>query len=172
MAKHKLKLKDYDDNDKIDKLIKEKEIEVRYLNRLYFIRYMKKGHSIKEASDFVKVTVQTGTNWVHKYNNEGIEGLYYNYQNCGRHCKLSNDDKKKLTQIIDSKNDLSMSDIQEIIKNEFDIVYSKKQVGVIVKDLGFTYTKAYPHFKDSPEDAEEQLMDKIENEDIKKTKIL
>lgn len=52
---------------------------------------------------------------------------------------------------------MSMKDVHLIVNKKFDVDYSLKQIGKIVKKLGYNYSKAYPKFSKSPEDAEEQL---------------
>ena len=46
---------------------------------------------------------------------------------------------------------------KEISNEKFNVDYSLKQIGKIVRKLGYNYSKAYPKFSKSPEDAEEQL---------------
>ena len=50
-----------------------------------------------------------------------------------------------------------MKDVYICVKEEFNVDYSLKQIGKIVRKLGYIYSKAYPKFSKSPEDAEEQL---------------
>ena len=52
---------------------------------------------------------------------------------------------------------MSMKDVHLLVNNKFNVEYSLKQIGKIVKKLGYNYSKAYPKFSKSPEDAEEQL---------------
>ncbi|RAP54816.1 MAG: transcriptional regulator, partial [Methanosphaera sp. rholeuAM130] len=51
-----------------------------------------------------------------------------------------------LDNIIESTPNLSMKDVQHIVKEKFNVEYSLKQIGVITKKLGYNYSKAYPIF--------------------------
>ena len=50
-----------------------------------------------------------------------------------------------------------MKDVHQLVNKKFNVDYSLKQIGKIVRKLGYNYRKAYPKFSKSPEDAEEQL---------------
>ena len=50
-----------------------------------------------------------------------------------------------------------MKDVHLFINEKFNVDYSLKQIGKIVRKLGYNYSKAYLKFSKSPEDAEEQL---------------
>ena len=50
-----------------------------------------------------------------------------------------------------------MKDVIFHVNEKYGVDYSLKQIGIITKKLGYHYSKAYPKFSKSPEDAEEQL---------------
>ena len=50
-----------------------------------------------------------------------------------------------------------MKDVHLLVNEKFNVNYSLKQIGIIVKKLGYNYSKAYPKFSKSPKDAEKQL---------------
>ena len=50
-----------------------------------------------------------------------------------------------------------MKDVHRMVNTKYNVNYSLKQIGKITKKLGYNYSKAYPKFSKSPEDAEEQL---------------
>jgi len=54
--------------DELNKKIKKEEKSVRVLERLYFIKYIYKGHSIKEACENVDISEPTGYNWLDLWN--------------------------------------------------------------------------------------------------------
>ena len=145
VGKSKFKVKPHLNKKEINELIKEHEISVKVLKRLYFIKQLLKGSNIKSASKFIGITEQTGHNWLKLYNDEGFEGLMPKYAG-GRPGFLSDKQLKELDELIMSENNLSMKDVHDIIKNHFKVDYSMKQVGVITKKLGYTYTKVYPKF--------------------------
>ena len=47
--------------------------------------------------------------------------------------------------------------VRDIIRNEFRIKYTMKQVWVILKKMGMRHAKPYPHDKRRPKDAEDIL---------------
>ena len=47
--------------------------------------------------------------------------------------------------------------LKKLIKEDYGIEYTHKQVWVIARKLGYSYVKIYPKFSQSPEDAELQL---------------
>ena len=94
--------------------------------------------------------------WAKKCENEGLEGLKPSFGG-GRPSKLSYEELVKLDKIIENTPNLSMKDVQLLVKEKFDVDYSLKQIGIITRKLGYNYSKAYPIFKKSPENAAEQL---------------
>ncbi len=85
-----------------------------------------------------------------------MEGLKPSFGG-GRPSKLTYDQLIELDKIIEETPNMSMKDVHLIVNKKFDVDYSLKQIGKIVKKLGYNYGKAYPKFSKSPEDAEEQL---------------
>ena len=63
--------------------------------------------------------------------------------------------KNELEQrILDGEN-LSMTDVQNILAEDMDIHFSLTYVCQIVRNLGFNYGKPRPTFKEAPENNEE-----------------
>jgi putative transposase len=56
---------------------------------------------------------------------------------------------------------LTTKDVYLYIKDHFEVDYSLKQVGRIVRKLDYTWVKPYPIADKQPDDAEEQLKEKI-----------
>ena len=50
-----------------------------------------------------------------------------------------------------------MKDVHLLLNKKFNVDYSLKQIGKIVIKLVYNYSKSYPKFSKSPEDAEEHL---------------
>ena len=46
-----------------------------------------------------------------------------------------------------------MKDVHLLVNEKFNVNYSLKQIGIIVKKLGYNYSKTYPQFSKSPKDA-------------------
>lgn len=138
-----------------EELSKYKHI-VRYYERLIAIEYILEGHTIKEASEFINVEYKTVHRWAKMCEEKGLEGLKPKFGG-GRPSKLNFEQLIQLDQYILDNKGLTQTDVLEYVKNEFNINYSLKQIGVITKKLGYNYSKAYPRFSKTPVDAEEQL---------------
>ena len=93
------------------------------------------------------ITIPTGYNWLNAYNEGGFEGLKPKFAG-GRPSKLSTEQFLKLKELIEEKVDngekLSRKDVHKLIIEEFNVDYSLKRVGEIIRKCGFNYNKAYP----------------------------
>jgi len=129
---------------------------VRYYERLIAIQYILEGHTIKEASDFVNVSYKTVHRWAKSCEEKGLKGLEPKFGG-GRPSKLTFNQLVELDNYIMNHKGMTQTDVLTYIKNEYEIEYSLKQIGVIVEKLGYNYSKAYPRFSKTPDDTEEQL---------------
>ena len=75
----------------------------------------------------------------------------------GRPSKLTYDQLIELDKIIEKTPNISMKDVHILVNEKFNVNYSLKQIGKIMKKLGYNYSKAYPKSSKSPKDAEKQL---------------
>ena len=134
----------------------------RYYQRLIAIRIISEGRSIAEAARIMGKSYQTVHRWAKTCETEGLEGLKPSFGG-GRPSKLTYDQFIELDKIIEETPNMSMKDVHLLVNDKFNVEYSLKQIGKIVKKLGYTYTKAYPKFSKTPEDAEEQLKKTYKN---------
>ena len=58
-----------------------------------------------EVGNYMDVDRQTVGQWVKKYDENGIEGLEPDYSNCGRNCKLSDEQLSEFKEIITNPNE-------------------------------------------------------------------
>ena len=56
-----------------------------------------------------------------------------------------------MDKIIEETPNMLMNDVHLIVTEKFNIYYNLKQLGKIVKKLGYNYNKSYPKFLKSPE---------------------
>lgn len=155
-GKSSIKIKKHIPIGDLQKRINKLENEVKVLNRLHFINDLYHGNSIVESSEKLGITHVTGYNWVKRWNNEGIEGLIPNYGN-GRPSKLSHDEKNELKKLIATREIRTGKEVKKLIKDEFNVDYSTRQISRILRELGFKYGKPYIIDINRPENAEEQL---------------
>ena len=128
---------------------------VRYYERLIAMEYILEGHTIKEASEFVNVSYKTVHRWAKACEEKGLKGLEPKFGG-GRPSKLTFNQLVELDNYILNHKGMTQTDVLKHIKSEYEIECSLKQIGVIVEKLGYNYSKAYPRFSKTPDDAEEQ----------------
>ena len=109
----------------------------RYYQRLIAIRIISEGHSIAEAARIIGKSYQTVHRWAKTCESEGLEGLKPSFGG-GRPSKLTYDQLIELDKIIEETPNMSMKDVHLIVNKKFDVDYSLKQIGKIVKKLGTT----------------------------------
>lgn len=67
--------------------------------------------------------------WITKYNKDGLTSLKVDYSNCGAESRLTNQQLATLYEILtDSNESYTIRDVRNIIKKEFDVEYSIKQL--------------------------------------------
>jgi putative transposase len=142
--------------EELNQRIKSLEKDVRVLKRLYFIRYRYEGDSVEEAACKVGVTKMMGYEWQGRWNKEGADGLIPRFGG-GRPSKLTDEQKRTLKTYLSERDDWTTGEIRELIREEFDVEYTLKQIRIILKGFKMKYGKPYPHDSRRPEDAEEQL---------------
>lgn len=142
--------------EELNKQIKSFEKDVKVLKRLYFIKYRYEGLSVKEAAEKVGTSKQIGYGWQERWNEEGYKGLKPKYAG-GRPSKLSDEQKENLKAILNERDDWTTKEVRNLILRKFEVNYSTKRVGEILKDFGMKYSKPYSHDYRRPDDAEELL---------------
>ena len=128
----------------------------RYYQRLIAINMIVNEFTIADAANDIEVSYQTVHRWAKSCESKGLDGLKPSFGG-GRPSKLTYEQLVELDKTIEKTPNMSMKDVYLEIKNKYGIDYSMKQIGVIIKKLGYNYSKAYPLFTKSPKDAEEQL---------------
>ena len=73
--------------------------------RVLAVKMVKQGCTRIEVGNYMNVDRQTVGRWVKKYDENGIEGLEPDYSNCGRNCKLSDEQLSEFKEIITNPNE-------------------------------------------------------------------
>ena len=128
----------------------------RYYQRLIAVKIVSEGNTIADAANILGKSYQTVHRWMKTCEKEGLEGLKPSFGG-GRPSKLTYEQLIELDKIIEETPNMSMKDVHILVNEKFNINYSLKQIGKITEKLGYNYSKAYPIFSKTPEDAEEQL---------------
>ncbi len=125
--------------------------------RLRSVLAVARGGRVPAVSQTLAVCERAVRNWVHAYNESGLEGLAD--QRAGRVCRLSVEDQARLQARIRSGSSetdgvcsLRGQDIRRLLKEEFDVVYAESSVYYLLHhQLGFSYLKPRPlHRKTDP----------------------
>jgi len=142
--------------EELIKRIKSLEKDVKVLQRLYFIKYRYEGVTVEAASELVEISKPVAYIWQDRWNKEGYEGLKPKFAG-GKPSKLSNDQKNKLKEILNKRDDWTTEEIKKLISKEFKVNYSLKQIRIILRSFGMKLAKPFPHDYRRPDDAEEIL---------------
>jgi putative transposase len=139
--------------EELNKIIKKEEKSVRVLERLYFVKFIYKGDTIKEACQKVDISEPTGYSWLDSWNKHGYDGLVPNFSG-GPKLKLGNTDREKLKQMLGEKDTWTLRGVRELIKERFNVEYSEMQVWRILTSWNMHHAKPYVLDKRRPDDAE------------------
>jgi len=148
------KVKKWIKKSKLDQLINRHQQEAAVLKKLIFIRLLYKGMTVEEAIDIMEISLSTGHRWLDEWNEGGYENLHPKYKNGGRKAKLTEEQFKKLDEIMINESFLSTRKVHDIIEKEFGVDYSIGRISKIVNKLGYSYKKGYIVYSKMPDDAE------------------
>lgn len=109
------------------------------------------GESRAEAAKRGGMDRQTLRDWVHAYNERGIEGLI-DGASPGRPCKLSPDHRIELKEIVERGPDFERdgvirwrrSDLKRIVKTKFGVDVDEDTIGRALRELGFSHISPRP----------------------------
>lgn len=142
-------------DEDLNRLIRSLERSARVLRKLLFIRYRYDDDSVESASRKIGITKMMGYLWQKGWNNDGYKGLLPKYSRKGP-SKMSDDRKEMLKERLKS-GQYTTSQVRDMIRDEFGIEYTMKQVWVILKKMGMRHAKPYPHDRRRPGNAEDIL---------------
>jgi len=103
--------------NELNKMIKKEEKSVRVLERLYFIKFIYKGDTVKEACEKVDISEPTGYSWLDSWNEQGYEGLVPNFSG-GPKPKLVDADREELKRMLVEKRCLDIERSTRIDKGK------------------------------------------------------
>jgi putative transposase len=139
--------------EELNKIIKKEEKSVRVLERLYFIKFVYKGDTIKEACEKVDISEPTGYSWLDSWNEQGYRGLVPNFSG-GPKPKLVDADREELKRMLAEKDAWTLREVRELIRGKFNVEYSEMQVWRILTSWNMHHAKPYVLDKRRPDDAE------------------
>lgn len=142
--------------EELHKRIKSLEKDVKVLQRLYFIKYRYEGLAVEDAAMRVEISKPVAYIWQDRWNKEGYAGLIPKFAG-GKPSKLTDDQKEKLKEILDKRDDWTTEGIKKLISEEFMVEYTLKQIRIILRKFGMNLAKPFPHDYRRPDDADEIL---------------
>ena len=110
--------------EELDEALKSNKCSTRYYKRLVAMKLIAHGHSHKERAKILQIGYRTIYRWAKKCEKEGLEGLKPNF-NGGRKSKFTKEDRIKFEKILSKENILTMTDAQNILREEFNLDFIK-----------------------------------------------
>ena len=129
--------------------------------RLYAVYQVALGQSSRKVEALYNTSFKQITNWVHRFEKEGIDGLR-DKEGRGRTAKLDKEQREGLSVLLSepaNKHGYNSATwtgpmVIEWIEKNYGIVYRKAHIYNIIKSLGFSYQKGKGIFAER--DAEKQ----------------
>jgi transposase len=169
MGRPTLKVQGYT-AEEIEQLIKRDE---RYTIgiRLYAVHQVALGVASRKLEQLYHVSFKQITNWVHRFEKEGIDGLR-DKPRPGRRPALSQQQLDQLKEILTTESPTTYGYnteswtgpiIIDWVGQHFQVTYKKAQIYNIIKKLGFSYQKTkgiYPEADPEAQKAFQQALKK------------
>jgi len=142
----------------------KKELKLGF--RLCAVYQVSIGKQPRELEETYNVSFKTIINWVHRFNQNGIEGLI-DKEKPGRKSRLTEEQKQEIKDILLNKSpeDFSYNSatwtgalMLDYIENNYQIKYKKAQIYNIFEELGLSFQKGKGVYPESnPEKRKEQI---------------
>ncbi len=135
--------------------------------RLYAVYQVSLGQPSRNLEELYNTSFKQITNWVHRFEEEGIEGLK-DKPGRGRHNRLSEEQRASLQKLLKTASPLDYGYntatwtgplLIDWIKNHYDVEYKKVQIYNIIRQLGFTYQRGKGIYPESSEVQQEEFKD-------------
>ena len=119
--------------------------------RLLSLAAVRDGMNRTEAARIGGMDRQTLRDWVHRFNEQGPDGLL-DHKATGGVPRLTAEQKADLPKLVETGPDRQVDgvvrwrrvDLQRVIKQRFGVEYHERYVGKILKSLGFSHISARP----------------------------
>jgi transposase len=133
--------------------------------RLYAVYQKALGKTSRQIAALYHVTFKQVLNWVHQFEEEGVEGLI-DEPGRGRKSRLSEDQKEEISKLLTEKlpSDCGYNSatwtgslLRDWVKTHFDIAYKQAQIYNILSALGFSHQKAKGFYPQADQQAQEEF---------------
>jgi transposase len=126
--------------------------DTRQCRRLLALAAVAEGRGRTEAAEIGGMDRQTLRDWVHRFNDEGPEGLL-DRKTDGPPPKLTAEQKAELAAIVEAGPDQWETglvrwrrvDLKAEIETRFGVVYHERSVSRLLHELGFSHMSARPY---------------------------
>jgi len=137
--------------------------------RLYAVYQVALGQPSRKLEELYQTSFKQITNWVHRFEQEGIEGLR-DKPGRGRKSSLSNDQMVTLSDLLLNESPVDHGYNTETwtgpilidwISKSFGVEFKKAQIYNIINRLGFSYQKAKGFYPEADEKSQEEFKDSL-----------
>jgi len=130
--------------------------DARASRRMLALALVLEGKSRTEAAESCGMDRQTLRDWVHRYNAEGLAGLF-NRPLPGRQPRLSSEQMQELATIVETGPDPASDgmvrwrriDLCAVVERRFGVRFAARSMGEILRRLGFSRLSARPRHPQS-----------------------
>jgi transposase len=136
--------------------------EVSAARRMLCLAMVLEGSDRTTAAETCGMDRQTLRDWVHRYNAEGLPGLY-DRQRPGARPKLTAEQRAALAAMLEAGPDPAIHgvvrwrrvDLRDEVQRRFGVVLHERSVGKVLKRLGYRRLSVRPRHPESDEEAQE-----------------
>ena len=143
-------------NEEADLFVAGEELTIAkartFERNLMFVRMRYRGFTVAEASAASGMTEPTAYEVQKRWNESGFAGLVPDYTG-GPKARLTDEQKAEIRSALEIQ-PMDTRSVRLLIKQDYGVDYTEKQVHIILKKLGLHHAKPYPRDYRRPEDAE------------------
>jgi len=117
--------------------------------RLYIVYLVSLGHSSRKLAEIHNISFKQITNWVHRFEDEGIEGLK-DRKGRGRRSTIPDEDLRKIKTIILTEKPEKYGFkadrwtgpvVRKLISDKYGVSYKEAQIYNLLKKIGMRFEK-------------------------------
>ncbi len=136
--------------------------DAKVVRRMLAIALVLEGHSRAEAAQACAMERQTLRDWVHRFNDKGLEGLSDQPRRNGPHPRLSAEQQAEVAAWVEQGAELDRDgvvrwrcvDLQRRIQRRFGVALHERTVGKLLHKLSFRRLSVRPQHPQSDPDAQ------------------
>jgi len=136
--------------------------------RLYAVYQVSLGQPSRKLEDLYNTSFKQITNWVHRFEQEGVEGLK-DKEGRGRTSRLNEDQQKRISSLLNEApedhgyNSATWTGpmLIEWISKHFNVAYKKAQIYNVIKTLGYSYQRGRGIFPETNEQDQEIFKERL-----------